>query len=195
MADPAAIAPLAQAIRDLVAWWSADRTPGSVIGGVAASLLGRARFTRDVDAVVLVDEERWDSFLASGEQFGFLPRLPDAVAFARQSRMLLVRHEPTSVDVDLSFGALPFEHEAVERATQQRVAGVEFPVLTPEDLLIMKAVAHRPQDLGDIEGVLVANPQLDRQRVRQWVEQFATALDAPEILGDLEALLGRYPPD
>lgn len=68
MSKTESLAPLLAALRDLVAWLQAERVPGVVIGGVAASLLGRPRVTRDVDAVVLLDDARWEGFLAAGAQ-------------------------------------------------------------------------------------------------------------------------------
>ncbi len=109
------LAPLLTALRDLVAWLQATHVAGVVIGGVAASLLGRPRVTRDVDAVVLLDESNWGAFLAAGAQFGCVPRLSDALAFAQKARVLLVRHESSGIDVDVAFGALLFEKEAIAR--------------------------------------------------------------------------------
>lgn len=43
-----ALAPLLAALRDLVLWFENADIRGAVIGGVAASLLGRPRVTRDV---------------------------------------------------------------------------------------------------------------------------------------------------
>jgi len=61
------------ALRDLVAWLESSHTRAIVIGGVAASLLGRPRATRDVGVLALVPEDRWEEFLHQGEQFGFRP--------------------------------------------------------------------------------------------------------------------------
>jgi hypothetical protein len=66
MVDPTELAPLLAVLRDLVAWWQAGKIPGVVIGGLAASLLGRPRLTRDVDALVLVEESNWGEFMAAG---------------------------------------------------------------------------------------------------------------------------------
>jgi hypothetical protein len=52
-----------------------------VIGGLAASLLGRPRLTRDVDILVVVDESHWAGFLATGAKYGFVPRQSDTLAF------------------------------------------------------------------------------------------------------------------
>jgi hypothetical protein len=178
-------------LRALLDWWQACGVKGVIIGGVAASLLGRPRVTRDVDALVLLGEERWHDFLARGALLGFGPRLVDAVAFAQRSRVLLLCHQPSGIDVDLSFGSIPFEEELLERAVSVDVAGFTLPLPTPEDLIILKAVAHRPRDLVDIESVLDANPRLNRRRIRRWVREFTTALDMPELTEDLERLLSQ----
>lgn len=187
--DAEPLAPLLAALGDLVAWLQAAQVPGVVIGGVAASLLGRPRVTRDVDVLVVLDETEWARFLAAGEPFGLEPRRPDAIEFAKQARVLLVQHVPSGIDVDIVFGTLPFEKEAVANAVSVDVAGIRLPLPTPEDLIIMKAVAHRPRDLGDIEAVLDANPKLDIREVRRWVREFSIALEMPELLSDLEKVL------
>jgi len=186
-----ALAPLLAALRDLVAWLQATHVPGAIIGGVAASLLGRPRATRDIDAVVLLDEKGCGRFLDTGTQLGFVPRLSDPLGFAHTARVLLVRHESSGIDIDIAFGALPFEEEAITRAVWRDIGGIRLPLPVPEDLIIMKAVAHRPRDMADIESILDAHLKLDRRRVRRWVREFSTALDTPEILQDLNALLAR----
>lgn len=192
MAEPRdTLAPLLAAIQDLVIWLHDAAVPGTVIGGVAASLLGRPRVTRDIDALVMLDESKWAIFLAKGMTHGFAPRLADAVAFAHQARVLLVRHEASGIDLDIAFGALPFEEEAVGHAVWHEVGGVRIPLPLPEDLLIMKAIAHRPRDMVDIEAILDAQPQVDLRRVRRWVREFSEALETPELLRDFNALVAR----
>src|SRR5262245_51825160 len=112
---PQALAPLLAALQDLVTWLQDAEVAGAIIGGVAASLLGRPRVTRDIDVLVLLDESEWETFLTTGRKFGFVPRLSDAVAFAHQARVLLVRHEASGIDIDIAFGALPFEEETVRQ--------------------------------------------------------------------------------
>jgi len=179
---------------DLIQWWQSQQARGLIIGGLAVALLGRPRVTRDVDALVLLAEERWPAFVESGSAFGFVPRQPDTLAFAHEARVLLLRHQPTGIDVDIALGCLPFEEEAVARATAVKVAGVSVPLPTAEDLVIMKAVAHRDRDLLDIEGLLATHPDLDRRRVRRWVRAFADALETPELYNDLQRRFARRPP-
>jgi len=191
MPEPRELAPLLTILRHLVAWLQAGKVQGVVIGGVAASLWGRPRLTRGVDVLVLLEEGRWGEFLAAGAGHGFLPRRADALAFARETRVLLVRHGESGSDLDLVFGSLPFEKEAAIRAKWVDLGGVAIPLSSPEDLIIMKAVAHRPRDLEDIAAILAAQPGLNVRRVRRWLREFSGALEMPEILNDLEALLSQ----
>lgn len=185
------LAPLLSALKDLTDWFKNTHVRGIVIGGVAASFLGRPRVTRDIDAVVMLDNNLWNDFLNFGKEYGFYPRMEDALNFAQKNRVLLLNHQPSGIDIDVSFGALPFEDESVDRATQVRIGSISIPLPTPEDLIIMKAIAHRPVDMADIQGILDVHPDLDLQRIRQWVREFADVLEMPELLTDLEKLLNQ----
>ena len=68
---------------------------------------------------------------------------------------------------------------------------VEFARRSREDLLIMKAVAGRPKDLQDIEGLLAAHPEADITTVRQSVSEFATALSTSVMLEEFDKLVAR----
>lgn len=187
-----ALVPLLEALRSLLGWLRSTKTRGVVIGGVAASLLGRPRVTGDVDAVVWIGDADWDAFVEAGRRFGIVPRRPDALAFARRSRVLLLRHEPSTIDLDVSLGALPFEEEMIARARRHRLGRVSIPLPTPEDLIIMKAIAHRARDIADIESVLEANPGIDEARIRDLVREFAAILEAPELTTDLDRVLSAH---
>lgn len=175
----------------IVEWLRSEKVPGLIIGGIAASFLGRPRLTRDVDVLVVLQENRWQRFLNAGARFGFLPRIDDALAFARRSRVFLIRHKPSGIDIDISVAALPFEEESIAQVRWTNVGKLSLPLPTPENLIIMKAVAHRPQDMADIKALLDANPKLNFRRIRRWVKEFSGVLDAPDILSDLESLLRR----
>jgi predicted nucleotidyltransferase len=137
----------------------------------------------------LLPQNRWSGFLKKGASFGFLPRQADALAFAREARALLLRHQPSGVEVDVAIGDFEFDEQMVARAKPLRVSGITVPLPTPEDLIVMKAVARREQDLRDIEGLLDAHPNIDMQHIRHWVRSFAELLEAPVIYSDLDRRL------
>jgi predicted nucleotidyltransferase len=175
-------------LRDFVRWLKSEGVAGIIIGGIAASILGRPRVTRDVDGVVIIDQASINEFIESGKRHGFIPRIKDVLGFAKKTRVLLMKHGPTNVDVDISLGVLPFEHEIIARAVWVDVGNFSLPIPTSEDLIIMKAVAHRQRDIADIESILDANPNLDFKRIRKWVREFSNVLEMPEILGSLEKI-------
>jgi hypothetical protein len=67
-----------------------------------------------------------------------------------------------------------------------------IPIARAEDLVIYKAVAWRERDRTDIERLLAAHRgQIDLQRVRLVVREFAAALGEPERVADLDRLIDR----
>jgi hypothetical protein len=168
-----------------------SKTKGMVIGGVAASLLGQPRMTADIDATVLLDDGSIDLFLAQALAEGLAPRISKPAAFARRSAMLLLKHEESGIPVDVAQGRLPFEQEAIAKARQVKVGDFSAPLPAPEDLIIMKALAHRPQDIEDIHGIVLSHPKLNIARIRKEVMAFSRALDMPALWTDIAGLFKK----
>lgn len=164
---------------------------GVIIGGIAVSLLGKPRLTADVDAVILLSTEDIPKCLNVASELGLQPRIAQVEAFARKNRILLLRHEESGIDVDISLGALPFEIEMVERSVIFEIEMLRLQLPTPEDMIILKAVAHRPKDLLDIQEIVKIHPEIDRKRIEYWVTQFSEALEMPEIWGDIKMIIWK----
>lgn len=164
---------------------------GVLIGGVATSILGKPRLTADADALILLATDDIPHLLQKAKAEGLTPRLPDIEQFARRNRVVLLVHEASGIHVDISLGLLPFELETVERSELYQIGSLQIRLPTPEDLIILKAVAHRPKDLLDIEAIITSQKQLDRERIEFWVQQFAELLEMPELWTDVARLLER----
>lgn len=163
--------------------------PGVIIGGVAVSFLGKPRLTEDVDAMLLLSIEDIPRFLeaASAEQIN--PRIQNAAEFARRNRVLLLQHSPTETNIDISLGVLPFEKETVERGIVRSTPTLSVHLPTPEDLIIMKAIAHRPKDLEDIRTIVDKQSELDSERIEYWVKSFGEVLEIPDLWPQIEDIL------
>jgi len=182
---------LLPALRALCSLLTKSKTKGIVIGGVAASLLGQPRMTADIDATVLLDEGAIEDFLKQAGTYGLSSRITNPVVFARRSAMLLLRHEESRVPVDVAMGRLSFEREAASKAKFLNVGGISVPLPRPEDLIIMKAIAHRSQDIEDIRGILVCQPKLNVARIRKEVMALARALDMPGLWTDIAGMFKK----
>jgi hypothetical protein len=163
---------------------------GVIIGGVAVGFLGRPRFTADVDALFLLSIQDIPKFIELARAENIIPRIENAEEFARKNRILLLRHISTETDIDVSLGILPFEEEMVERGSVKSFADLSVRLPAPEDLVIMKAIAHRPKDLEDIRTIAENYPNLDIQRIEGWVKAFGEVLETPDLWDLIKPLLG-----
>ncbi|MCC6568376.1 MAG: nucleotidyltransferase [Anaerolineales bacterium] len=165
---------------------------GVVIGGIAASVLGRARYTEDVDAMFLLSTQDIPRFLDEAEQEGIAPRIENAADFARRRRVLLLRHIVTDTNIDISLGIMPFEQEVIERSSVREFEGaLQVRLPTPEDLIIMKAIASRPKDLEDIRTLAAKYTNLDFARIKRWVKDYSELMETPELWGQIEKIIKR----
>ncbi len=181
--------PFREAIEALQRLFSKYNDCGVIIGGVAVGFLGKPRLTEDVDAVILLSLDDIPDFLAAARIEKIVPRIEDAETFARKNRVLLLEHAPTETNLDISLGILLFEEEIVGRARLESISTLSIRLPTPDDLIIMKAVAHRPKDLEDIRSIAEKQLDLDKKRIEEWVKSFADALEMPDLWQQIEELL------
>lgn len=170
-----------------------ERHPGRgmVIGGIAVIARGARRLTRDVDVSLAGHGGKAADWVRELHRDGIEPRVSDAVAFAAESQVLLMRHAATGVDVDVSFATLPFEMEAIARASIESIGPTRLPIASAEDLVIYKSLAWRPQDQQDVERLLALHGDaMNLERVRRRVRELGEALEVAR-LEELEIVIRR----
>ena len=182
----------AAALRAVNAALNEMPTPGMIIGGIAVIASGVPRETIDIDGTVLGRMTPVDDALEIFERHEIQPRIPDALQFARERQVLLLRHGPSGVTVDISFAWLPFEEQALGRALEMTFEDVVVRVAMPEDLIVYKAAAWRDRDRSDIERLLALHwDQIDLQRVRGLVAEIAHALDDLQRVNRFEEIIDK----
>lgn len=164
--------------------------PGMIIGGIAVIALGFPRTTGDIDATVLVTLDDLDDLLRRCETEGLVPRVSGARDFAKVRRVLLMKHRDSGVEVDISLAALPFEAEAIAHRRVVDVGGMRMAIPRVDDLLVYKMVASRPQDLRDVEELLLRYVNtVDLVRIRRLIGEFAEVLERPEMVSSFDRLV------
>lgn len=164
--------------------------PAMIIGGIAAIARGVPRQTIDIDATIDAQGLDVDDAFRVLDRHGFEPRIERADEFARQRLVLLLRHRPSGVRLDLSLAWLPFERDALARASSFDFGGVNVRVVTVEDLVVLKAVAWRLRDRDDIERLLIRHGRsVDLQQIRATLVQLFGMLEEPERLADFDSLV------
>jgi predicted nucleotidyltransferase len=158
----------------------ASGIPYMIIGGMANAVWGVPRATLDVDVTVWTEPVRpsaaWERV---AEGFVALPESP--AAFADETRVLPME-TADGVRVDVVFGLLPFEHQAIERAVARDIGGQPVRFATAEDLILLKILSERERDLDDVSKILARQRgHLDRGYLDPRVEELAQILERPEI--------------
>jgi hypothetical protein len=149
-----------------------------VIGGVAVAAQGYGRSTKDLDIVYATNtanlERLGEVLVGLGARLRGIPEdvpfVPDARTLKR-TQILTLDTPLGSIDLLVDPDGAPRYEEMRERADVVDLDGVEFRVVSLEDLLSMKRAAGRPQDIADVDALLTAqrvqrrvSPSGDRER-------------------------------
>lgn len=153
----------------------------------------RPRATKDIDLIVYPGDNM-ALLLAGFSEHGFEARIPDAIAVAEATRVLLLKHSRSGTPVDVMLGLLPYEEKMVVEAPMARLAGMAMPVISAESLCVMKMLAQRPRDLADLVAIVFANPALDRARVEADMAGLAQLLEDSTLLTFAQDFLRANPP-
>lgn len=146
----------------------------AVIGGCARNAYAEPRATKDVDFVVEVDERRYPKLVDALARRGFACATTVADGTHAVPDLALYR-DPEGRRVDILFAHTELERAALARSEpREPYAGVVLAVVSPEDLLVYKLVADRPQDRADIAAVLatfaIAGRAIDWPYVERWCD-------------------------
>lgn len=138
-------------------------------GALAFAYYGEPRTTIDIDVNVFVSTDRW-------------PEVADALAplvidFEVDEREL-ARHKEARLLWDRNPVHLFFSYDELHAAMPTAVREVPFaestiPIVSPEHLVVRKAMLDRPKDWLDIEAILGAETPLDLEEIRSWLGRLA----------------------
>lgn len=171
------------------------RTRWYLFGAQAVLVWGRPRTTVDVDVTADVDLADLHSFVTAMERAGFQLRMPESVNvedLVARTRVLPLVHVATGIPLDLVVAGPGLEQQFLERAIDVDLDGISVPVISPEDLIAAKILAHRDKDLEDVRGILQErSSSLDMERIRQTLSVIENALGRSDLTPVLDHELAR----
>lgn len=138
----------------------------ALIGGIAASVRGRARFTDDIDLLLTVPQLQLPGLLESLQAKGLSFDLMNAIREFSQRHLIVMYYR--DVRIDWMKPPLPAYQHVLDTATDETWLGHELRIATAEGLILLKLLADRTQDWADIESLLASN---QRQLNITWIEQ------------------------
>lgn len=161
------------------------------IGGLAVQFWGRPRLTEDIDLTIFTNLTNETDYISAFLD-RYRPKFHDADTFALTSRVLPM-FTKTGIGIDVTLGGLSDTSEALERASYQPYSDdIYLRICSPDDLIIMKTLAARPQDWMDVESVIIRQKGLDWPYIEATLDGLTAHEDMAERLARLADLKKRF---
>jgi hypothetical protein len=153
-------------LMDLFRKFAEKRLDYVVVGGVALVLHGVVRLTADLDLVVALERDNILVLLEAMKELGYNPRVPvqpEALldpdvreSWIREKIMEVFSFydpgKPLAL-VDIIIREVISFQEIRDHAVLISIDGLKVPVIAVEDLIRLKKIAGRPQDIEDIKSL------------------------------------------
>lgn len=140
-------------------------------GAIALMWYRNPRATTDIDINLTLPPEAADPILEMLTRLGVTVTPEDRAAIAGDGQ---ARLDWDGSYLDVFFATMELHLEMAERSRLVHFGPVDIPILSPEHLIVCKAIYDRPKDWLDIEEMV----------------RWGTAIDADEALGWVASILG-----
>ena len=160
-----------QAFEALVSTLNERGVRYAIIGGLAIIQHTRVRTTDDIDALLAVPQVALPGLFEALRERGFAIDLQKNIRELRDDCFTSIRF--ADVIVDLMQPMIPAYAHVLDRAIDTDILGHPVRISSAEGLVVMKLIAMRPQDEGDIQELLGAyGGELDLDFIRAELETF-----------------------
>ena len=148
----------------------------AVGGALALGFYAEPRGTLDVDLNIFVDADEPGEALDALSGGGVAIDHEHAIPTIASRGDLFLRHR--GCRLDLFFNSIPFHASASRRTREVHLLGSRVPILSPEDLIVLKLLFNRHKDIVDIERIVAAGTALDWPYIRHWLIECVGEEDA-----------------
>ena len=164
--------------------------PSAVIGGIAIGAWGKARLTRDGDIKILLRREEHKRLLDLLKDYRPLHANPANAL--RQNGIVFVQ-DSRQVRIDIMLADTKFDETLIARARQVEINSCSLRVCSPEDLIVLKIIALRPQDQFDVIGIVQKQSDvLDYAYITKWLKDFEKLIDDSTLVREFTRIKEKY---
>lgn len=165
-------------LRDFVDVFERLDIPYALIGGLAVGVHGIPRPTHDIDFTITMDRSRLPEFFLAVNELGYDVPQEFVTGWVDQvAGLALVRArqwiQGKAIDVDLFLAECQFQESLMQRRVEATVDGI----------ILLKLLASRPRDIGDVQDILFVQGQLDESYLRHWADELGVR---PQLTKALE---------
>ena len=184
--------PLIDALAELQNRLDKAGIPSAAIGGLAVGAWAKARATRDVDLKILLRREARKRLLdLLAPDYRSIHADPDRAL--RHNGIVFVLNS-AGVRLDIMLADTEFDEMLIARARNVELSPDRIVrVCSPEDLVVLKMIAFRPQDQIDVANVVQRQgKKLDDDYILDWLGKFEKALDDSTLVREYRQIKERY---
>jgi hypothetical protein len=136
-------------------------------GAVALAWYRSPRATVDIDLNITIAPRDAEPILGALTHLGVTISQSDRAAIERDGQ---ARVDWEGTYLDLFFATLDLHQEMARRSRRVAFGPVQIPILSPEHLIVCKAVFDRPKDWVDIEEMVGWGTEIDGAEVLRWID-------------------------
>jgi len=164
--------------------------PHAFGGAIALAFYAQPRATQDLDINIALSPSENPRVLDCLS--GLFMILDRDRAERELSRLTQTRLFWERTGIDLFFADLPFHDSIAARTHEVDYVGTKLPIVSAEDLIVLKAAFNRPKDWIDIEAMFkIQREALDTAYIRRWLSEFYAPPDDGPIRR-VEGLIRAY---
>lgn len=144
------------------------RVPHQFGGAIALAWYRSPRATTDIDLNITLSPQEAEPVLGALSHLGVSVAAEDRAAIERDGQ---ARLDWDGYYLDLFFATLDLHREMAERSHEVELGSARIPILSPEHLIVCKAIFDRPKDWVDIEEIAAWGTEVDRETVLGWIDE------------------------
>lgn len=144
------------------------RVPHQFGGAIALAWYRSPRATTDIDLNVTLAPAEAEPVLGALSHLGVSVSESDRAAIERDGQ---ARLDWDGSYLDVFFATLELHREMATSSHEVAFGPVHIPILSPEHLIVCKAVFDRPKDWVDIEEIVSWGTEVDGASVLRWIDE------------------------
>jgi hypothetical protein len=148
------------------------RVPHQFGGAIALAWYRNPRATTDIDLNITLSPSEAEPVLGALVHLGVSVSATDRATIERDGQ---ARLDWDGSYLDLFFATLDLHRDMATCSREVSFGPVLIPILSPEHLIVCKAIFDRPKDWVDVEEIIAWGTEVDGTTVLRWIDELLGA--------------------
>ncbi len=168
---------------EIVSLFNNEKLTYCLTGGLAVGIYGIPRATEGIDLIVILKDDgkaKIESILKKA--FSKVIIHKDTLDFTYYNiwRNVIVKDEIYSIILNLLICENQFIESILNRKKIITLDNIEIPIISIEDLIILKLLSNRPQDKIDMESLMLSDHTIDTHLIKDIIKSHLLPVRFPQ---------------